>query len=198
MASSATAEKLNMSLEDLIKSKKKTNTPSGKKGGGKKLGNNKGKKKNSLGGGPLSTPPAGSSKKKQPASGSFSGGGGGGGLPALHTGTRVFVTNLKEGVDSTDLNEIFAKVGMLKGIEMRPNQNAATVTFKLRADAIRAVDDFNGRSLDGNPMKLRMENEPGMKRKNPPGSAGGNNNNNTPGSGKKKNNPNVKRQKTGQ
>jgi hypothetical protein len=79
--------------------------------------------------------------------------------PPITTGTPVIVANLKEEIDLDQLKEIFQTVGPLKSAERlkyNGKSHAARVVYKLKADAEKAVNEFNGRLLDETPMRVTM------------------------------------------
>ena len=80
--------------------------------------------------------------------------------PALTTGTPVIVSNVDEKVDSGELKDIFETAGPVKSVEIMPARRnlpaAAKITFKLKADAEKAVIEFNNRLLDGKTITVKL------------------------------------------
>jgi len=170
------ADKLSLSLDDMISSQPKK---AGKGGGGAggKAGkvskirvregaqpyqrpkpSGKGGGGGGRGGGPtLESLSAASAAKK---------GGGGGGRAApvvqgLTTGTKVKVSNLDHGVTGEDVQELFGEVGPLKAAQLITGPNGASkgvaiVTFVRKADAETAIEQYNGVPLDGRPLSISI------------------------------------------
>lgn len=80
--------------------------------------------------------------------------------PPLTTGTPVLVKNLDEGVDAPSLKDIFEEAGPIKSIELLPARGnqppAAKIIFKIKADAEKAVAEFNDRLLDGKKIHVKL------------------------------------------
>lgn len=71
------------------------------------------------------------------------------------SGHRVYVSNLHHKVTQEDIVELFGDVGpLLKASLQRPG--IAEVVYVRRDDALRAVDVYHNRQLDGLPMHCSM------------------------------------------
>jgi len=77
------------------------------------------------------------------------------------SGTKVFITNLDIGLTAADVREIFQKIG--KVLQSRINYDnqgnslgTAEVSFAQRADAQKAVEEYDGAEVDGKPMYLKL------------------------------------------
>jgi hypothetical protein len=75
--------------------------------------------------------------------------------PKAESGFKVYVSNLHPKVTQEDIVELFGDVGSLgKAAIQRPG--VAEVTYIRREDALRAVDVYNNRQLDGLPMHCSL------------------------------------------
>jgi len=67
-------------------------------------------------------------------------------------GTKVLVHNLEPSVTAADIGELFGGVGAVKRYK-KTGEDSFEVVFVKREDALKAVESYHNRSLDGRPMK---------------------------------------------
>merc|ERR1712242_142000 len=76
-------------------------------------------------------------------------------------GAKVVVSNLQSTVSQEDILELFGDVGALKRAKVS-SPGSAEVVFVNRSDALKAVEIYHNRQLDGKAMKCQMVGSGGM------------------------------------
>lgn len=84
--------------------------------------------------------------------------------PPLVTGTPVIVRNVEADVDLDSLKEIFSSAGVVKSCEklqFNKRWHAARMVYKTKAEAEKAVEEFNNRTLDGKKLSVSLQKSRG-------------------------------------
>jgi len=70
-------------------------------------------------------------------------------------GTKIVIQNLQSSVTQDDISELFGDIGALRRAKL-VGPGHAEVTFVNRSDAVKAVEIYHNRQLDGKPMKCQL------------------------------------------
>ncbi|XP_075146363.1 RNA and export factor binding protein 1 [Haematobia irritans] len=176
-------DKIEMSLDDIIKSNRGQNKRGGasSRGGGRRGGGTASQGRRGAGGRrvPSSSPrkPGGGVIKGRAAGGiqkaKFSRGdvnsawkhdmydGPKRGILKTADSAKLLVSNLDYGVSDSDIKELFTEFGPLKKAAVHYDRSGrslgtADVVFERRSDALKAIKQYNGVPLDGRPMSIQF------------------------------------------
>ncbi|XP_029918597.1 THO complex subunit 4-like isoform X2 [Myripristis murdjan] len=170
------ADKLSMSLDDIIKMNKTGGGGRGGRGGRGRgtasagRGGNAGRSRQSFSRNNRATPytrPRVLPDKwqhdmyEEGFSGRTGRGGDAGASKPAEFGGKLLVSNLDFGVSDADIKELFAEFGTLKKATVHYDRSGrslgtADVHFEEKADALKALNQYNGVPLDGRPMKIQQ------------------------------------------
>ena len=75
-------------------------------------------------------------------------------------GAKVVVSNLQDSVSQEDILELFGDIGALKRAKVS-EPGSAEVTFVNRSDALKAVEIYHNRQLDGKAMRCTLVGDGG-------------------------------------
>ncbi|KAK9676151.1 hypothetical protein RND81_11G058000 [Saponaria officinalis] len=83
------------------------------------------------------------------------------GLPVMESGTKLYISNLDSGVSNNDIRELFSEIGELKRYAIHFDKSgrpsgSAEVVYANRSDAFAAHKRYNNVQLDGRPMKIEV------------------------------------------
>lgn len=79
----------------------------------------------------------------------------------LSTGTKLMISNFASSVSEEDLKQLFGAIGDIKGCELDydkegKSKGSGSVVYVKYEDAIKAIEEYNDRELDGQAMKIHL------------------------------------------
>lgn len=88
------------------------------------------------------------------------------------SGTSVTISNLNSNITTEDMTELCTTVGEIKEVTWEPSRKGkktAKVLFARRTDAVTCIEKFNGMTLDETPMEVKLTGENGKENPFNPG-----------------------------
>ncbi|CAH0473515.1 unnamed protein product [Peronospora belbahrii] len=87
-----------------------------------------------------------------------------GGKDVANPGTKILVKNLKFDILEEEVRELFGTVGEVSKAEIVYDRSGrskgiARVWFTRRSDAEKAIKQYDGRTLDGQPMQIALDSD---------------------------------------
>ncbi|KAG7394788.1 polymerase delta-interacting protein 3 [Phytophthora boehmeriae] len=91
-----------------------------------------------------------------------------GGKDAASPGTKILVKNLKFDILEEEVRELFGTVGEVCKAEIVYDRSGrskgiARVWFTRRSDADKAIKQYDGRTLDGQPMQIALDSDKNVR-----------------------------------
>ncbi|OWZ14193.1 hypothetical protein PHMEG_00012370 [Phytophthora megakarya] len=91
-----------------------------------------------------------------------------GGKDAPSPGTKILVKNLKFDILEEEVRELFGTVGEVSKAEIVYDRSGrskgiARVWFTRRSDADKAIKQYDGRTLDGQPMQIALDSDKNVR-----------------------------------
>lgn len=165
-------DKIDLSLDDIIKQNKDKRGGRGRGGGrgtGGRFNRGRGGRRDGGRGRGRGRPSPYTRSDKVPEDrwdhDMYSGGGGGpirrGNRGNLGGVGKLLVSNLDFGVSDQDITELFSEFGAMRKSAIHYDRSgrslgSADVVFERRADAVKAMQQYNGVPLDGRTMEIRL------------------------------------------